>query len=298
MGNLHCFDKSSGKILWKKDLRTIYNIKMPIWGLAAAPLIADNNIVIQCGGENACVVALDKTNGQEKWTGLKDAASYSAPILISQAGKKVIVVCTGENLSGLDPQSGKIYWQIPFFSKMSLTIPSPVLYKDYIFMSCFYNGSLLVKLDQEKLSASKVWQRSGKNENSTDALHCCISTPLLKDDHIYGIDSYGQLRCLEMTNGDRIWEDLTAVKKDRWTNIHMIQNGKQTWMFNEHGELLITELTPQGFHEISRAKIIEPTTTQLNRSGVGVTWTHPAFADKCVFIRNDKELVCADLSQK
>lgn len=296
MGNLYCLDKISGKVLWSKDLTKIYQVKMPIWGLAAAPLIADDKIIVQCGGsDNACIVALDKITGAESWKNLKDAASYSAPVLITQAGKKVMVVCTGENLSGLDPQTGKVYWQIPFFSKMSLTIPSPVLYKDYLFVSCFYNGSLLVKLDPNSTTATKIWQRNGKNENITDALHCCISTPLLKDDRIYGVDSYGQLRCLDLLTGDRIWEDLTAVKKDRWANIHMVQNGEITWMFNEHGELIISELSPKGFHEISRAKLIEPTTAQLNRSGVGVTWTHPAFANNCVFIRSDKELVCADL---
>jgi outer membrane protein assembly factor BamB len=298
MGNLHCFDKTSGKVLWKKDLKEIYKINMPIWGLAAAPVIIDDKIIIQTGGtNNSCIVALNKINGDECWTNLKDAASYSAPIIISQAGKKVVVVCTGENLSGLDPNTGNVYWQVPFFSKMSLIIASPVLYKDYIFVSCFYNGSLLVKIDSMNLSASKVWQRSGENENVTDALHCCISTPLLKNDLIYGIDSYGQLRCLDLLTGNRIWEDLTAVKKDRWANIHFVQNGNKTWMFNEHGELIISELSANGFHEISRAKLIEPTNGQLSRNGVGVTWTHPAFANKHVFVRNDKELVCADLTE-
>jgi len=236
MGNLYCFNKASGKVLWKKDMNKEYKINMPIWGLAASPLIADDNIILQVGGSNnACVVALNKETGKECWTNLKDAASYSSPILIKQNGKKVVVVCTGENLTGLDPQTGKIYWQVPFFSKMSLNIPTPVMYKDYIFVSCFYNGSLLVKLDPDALSASKVWQRSGKNENITDALHCCISTPLLKDDHIYGIDSYGQMRCLDLLTGERIWEDLTAVKKERWANIHFVQNGRKTWRFNEHG---------------------------------------------------------------
>ena len=69
-------------------------------------------------------------------------------------------------------------------------------------------------------------------------------------------------------------------------------------MFNEHGQLIISKLSKDGFHEISRTNLIDPTTAQLNRKGIGVTWSHPAFANKHVFIRNDKELVCADLSRK
>ena len=66
-------------------------------------------------------------------------------------------------------------------------------------------------------------------------------------------------------------------------------------MFNERGELIISRLTAEGFEEISRAKLIEPTTEQLRRRN-GVTWSHPAFAYRHIFARNDQELVCADLS--
>jgi hypothetical protein len=67
-------------------------------------------------------------------------------------------------------------------------------------------------------------------------------------------------------------------------------------MFNERGELIISELSPQGFKEISRAALIAPTLNQLNQRN-GVCWAHPAFANRHVFIRNDKELVCASLAK-
>jgi hypothetical protein len=66
-------------------------------------------------------------------------------------------------------------------------------------------------------------------------------------------------------------------------------------MFNDRGELIISRLSPDGFHEISRAKLLRPTRGQLNRRD-GVTWSHPAFANRCVFARNDEELVCAGLA--
>ena len=77
----------------------------------------------------------------------------------------------------------------------------------------------------------------------------------------------------------------------------MIRNGDRTWLFNERGELIIARLTPEGFDEISRAKLLDPTTDQLRRRD-GVTWSHPAFAYRHVFARNDKALVCADLSAR
>ena len=55
-------------------------------------------------------------------------------------------------------------------------------------------------------------------------------------------------------------------------------------------------LSPQGFREISRAQLIEPTTGQLGKRN-GVCWSHPAFAYRHVFARNDEALVCANLSE-
>ncbi|HEY1065516.1 MAG TPA: dehydrogenase, partial [Pirellulales bacterium] len=121
--------------------------------------------------------------------------------------------------------------------------------------------------------------------------------PYLSGDYVYGCDSYGELRCLDAKTGDRIWEDQTATPKARWSNIHFVRNGDKIWMFNERGELLITQLSPERFTEISRTKIIEPTTAQLRQRG-GVCWAHPAFANKRVYIRNDEKILCVDVSKK
>jgi outer membrane protein assembly factor BamB len=298
MGHLFCFDAQTGSVLWQHDLNREYQIIMPIWGIASTPLIFENKIILQIGGSNgASVLALDKNSGKELWRAMDDKISYSAPILIRQAGKPVVVVWTAENLNGLDPKTGKVYWKIPFLLKMGMGIATPVQSVDYLFVSSFYSGSLLVKLGQKTATAEKIWSRAGESEYKTDALHCVINTPLIKDDCIYGVDSYGELRCLRLETGDRLWADLSVVNKNRWANIHFVGHGQQTWMFNEHGELLITELSPQGIKIISRAKLIDPTIGQLNRNGTGVTWSHPAFANHCVFARNDNRLICAYLGE-
>lgn len=296
MGHLYCFDAENGTVIWKRDLNEQYEIDMPIWGIASTPLIVDEKIIVHASGaDNACVIAFNKNSGDEIWKNLDDRAGYSAPILIEKNGNRVVVNWTEHSLSGLNPETGEIYWRFPWETGSGMSISTPVFYNDYIFVSAFYSGSLLVKLTDDYKSAEKVWQRAGESERRTDALHCVINTPVILDDYIYGVDSYGELRCLELLTGDRVWEDQTAVDRGRWANIHFIQKEDKTWMFNEHGELIISELSPKGFHEISKTKIIEPTKKQLPR---GVTWAHPAFANKHVFIRNDKELVCVDLSEK
>jgi outer membrane protein assembly factor BamB len=299
MGHLFCFDAAKGSVLWSKDLRAEYKIRMPIWGIAASPLVENDLVIVQIGGEdNACLVAFDKILGKEKWRALNDCASYSAPIVIEQAGQRVLVCWTGDSVCGLGPSSGKLYWQHPFTpSRMVIGIATPVFQDNHLFVSSFYDGSLLLRVNPGELAIKEVWRRKGPSETDTDSLHCCISTPLLQGDYIYGVDSHGELRCLDLKTGDRIWESLEAVPKARWSNIHMVRNGDKVWMFNERGELIICTLSQRGFQEISRTKLIDPTEGQLNQRG-GVCWSHPAYAYKHIYIRNDKELICADLSAK
>ena len=154
----------------------------------------------------------------------------------------------------------------------------------------------MLEMSTTEMSASEVWRASGPNERTTKAIHSIISTPVWIDDHIYGVDSYGEFRCLQASDGSRVWEDETAVPKSRWSTIHFVQNDDQTWMFNERGELLLGELSPDGYKELSRAKIIDPTTEQLRQRN-GVCWSHPAFASRCVFVRNDNEIVCVSLAE-
>jgi len=297
-GHLFCFDAAGGKALWSHDLREEYRIRMPNWGIAASPVIEGDLLIVQAGGEgNACVCAFDKVTGQERWKALSDDASYSAPIVVTQAGRRVLVCWTGNRIVGLDPSNGRLFWEYPFpWEKWPIAIATPVLHGDMLLFSEAHQGTLLLRLSQKEPRVEKIWHRRRKDVPDGKALHCLISTPCIDGRHVYGADGRGVLRCLRLATGEQVWEDQTAVPPNRFATIHMIRQGDRTWVFNERGELIIARLTPEGFREISRAKLIEPTTDQLRRRD-GVAWSHPAFAYRHVFARNDRALVCADLSK-
>lgn len=298
MGHFHCLDALTGNVLWKHELESEYEIKMPIWGIAAAPLIYHDLVIQQVGGsKSACVVAFDKQTGKEIWRSLDDKAGYSSPIVIQQDGKDVLVCWTGDSLSGLDPKSGKIYWGHPFpSSRMPIGISTPITDGAILFVSSFYDGSMMISVPKDQLTSTLVWRAVGKDEQHTKSLHTMIGTDILKDGFVYGADSYGEFRCIDAKTGERVWEDLNAVPKARWATIHMVEQNDRVWMFNERGELLITQFSPKGLVILDRAKLIEPTQSQLGQRG-GVCWSHPAFAEKSVFARSDEKLVRASLAK-
>ena len=295
VGHLFCFDAPKGNVLWSKDLAREYAIRMPDWGIAAAPLIEEDLVIVHIGGKDACLAAFDRKTGQERWKALPDRASYSAPIVITQAGKRVLVCWTADRVVGLDPASGRLYWEAPFpASRWPIAVASPVPSGDLLFLTSAIDGSLMLRLKQDGLAAEKLWQRKGQNDRSTDALHSLISTPLMMDGYIYGVDIGGELRCLDAKTGDRLWESKQVVPPATWAAAHLVRNLDRVWILNERGDLIIAKLSPQGYEEISRARLIQPTRGQLNQRG-GVVWSHPAFAYGHVFARNDEELVCASL---
>jgi outer membrane protein assembly factor BamB len=247
-GHLYCFAAKDGTVLWKCDMQEKYEIRMPNWGIAAAPLIEQNVIMAQIGGKDACVVALDKRTGQERWRALGDDASYSAPIVIDQAGQRVLVVWTAERIVGLDPMSGAVHWAHDFmWEKWPIGIATPVVHNDLLLVSDVHKGSLLLRLVAESMDVEQVWHRRAEDVADGAALHCLMSTPQIRDGHVYGADGGGVLRCLDLKTGRQLWEDRTAVPEDRWATIHLVQNGDRTWLFNERGQLIIGRLAPDGW---------------------------------------------------
>ncbi len=166
-----------------------------------------------------------------------------------------------------------------------------------LFVTGFFDGSLMLKLHDDKPTIERVWRRIGEDEKKSDGLHVNFAEPILQGDYIYGIDSYGPLRCLSAADGERIWESQEVVPYARWSTARLIPNGDKVWFFTEKGELIISRVSPDGYEEISRAKLIKPTKPQLPRRRGGVCWSHPAFAYGHVCARNDEELVCASLKK-
>lgn len=297
MGHLFCFDAAKGDVLWDIDLDRDYEIQMPVWGIAGSPLMEGRLLIVPVSGaNNACLVAFDAVTGKEQWRTLPDAANYASPIIIEQAGQRVLVYWTDRRVVGVDPKSGSLYWEYPLAPKSTpLGVATPVWHRDLLFITGFYDGSSLLRAFAERMEVQEIWRRRGPSELDTDGLHSIITTPYIEKNHIYGVDSYGELRCLRLSDGKRVWEDLSAVPRARWSTIHLVKGYGGIWMFNERGELIIASLTPDGYDEISRARLIKPTTGQLNLRG-GVCWSHPAFAYRHIFARNDEELVCASLA--
>jgi outer membrane protein assembly factor BamB len=296
-GHLFCFEAATGKKLWSHQFKNDFGIETPLWGFSAHPLLDGNKLICLVGGKGSVAVAFDKDTGKELWRALSAREpGYCPPMIYTAAGKRQLIIWHPESVNSLDPETGKLNWTVPFVAKSGLSIPTPRKNGDSLFITSFYNGSLMLEFTTDAAGVKEVWRRAGKNERNTEALQSIISTPSFDGDYIYGVCSYGQLRCLKASNGDRVWETFAATtgKEERWANAFLIKQGDRYFLANDKGDLIIARLLPDGYHEIGRAHLLEPTNTA---SGRDVVWSHPAFANRSVYMRNDKEIICASLAE-
>ena len=297
-GNLLCLDAANGKVLWSHDFKTEYGAKTPMWGFAGHPLLDGQRLICLCGGPGSVAVAFDKDSGKEIWRAL-DAREpgYCPPTMIEVGGTQQLILWHPQAVNSLDPATGKVFWSYPWEVRSGLTVATPRLSGDLLLLSSFYTSSKCFKLDASKPAATLQWEGKSFSEKNTDTLHSLISTPFIENGHIYGVCSYGQLRCLKLDTGERLWETFAATTGGppvRWANAFIIKHEKRFFLANELGDLILANLTPKGYEEISRTKLLKPTTTDPRRA---VVWSHPAFANQCVFMRNDEEIVCASLAK-
>src|SRR5205823_6253464 len=102
------------------------------------------------------------------------------------------------------------------------------------------------------------------------------TTPFHEDGMIYGVDQPGYLRGVKLETGERLWqtsEPVTGKTAVGTGTAFLVKNGDRFFLFNEKGELIIARLTPKGYEEIDRCKLLEPTNNAFGRD---VVWSHPA----------------------
>jgi outer membrane protein assembly factor BamB len=290
-GNLWCLDAGSGEVVWSKDFHQDYGTKTALWGYASHPLIVDDMLISVVGGEGSQAVAFDKNSGKEKWRALSaPEQGYSPPTLIEAGGARQLLFVRPTALSSVDPATGHEHWSVPYDTTNGLVVMSPIQWGDYLYVGGFSNKSLLVKLAADKPAAEIVWR-------DKPAIAAINVQPTTKDNVLYGVDQKGVLRAVELPDGKKLWETPKPMG-ERPANsgtAFIIPHGDDYWMFVETGDLVIAKLSPQGFEEIDRAHVIEPTNQAFGRN---VVWCMPAFAHKRAFIRNDKECICVDLAAK
>ncbi len=305
-GRLFCLDVATGRVLWEKDYVAEYGTSVPTWGIVSAPLVDGERLITVVGGEpDALVVAFDKHTGEEIWRAIEVTSEmgYAQPIIYEAGGARQLIIWHPQALASLDPETGELYWEQPWEVGMGVTVATPVRSGDYLLVSQFFYGSLMVRLSQDRPAATHLWQGQARSElpDQTDTIHAMVTTPVIIGDYVYGVDSYGELRGLDARTGRRLWMSPDMTAQARWSTAFLVQHEDRYFVNNDEGDLILARFTPQGYVELGRTRLIEPTGSSGTRTPHGriearlINWSHPAYANGHIVHRNDRQIIRASL---
>lgn len=294
VGHLFCFDAKSGEVVWQHDTVAKFGAQVPEWGFAGSPVIDGDHLIVHLGAkEGGGLIAFECKSGKEVWRAIDDPAGYCTPIVIEPKSGRQVVIWTPENVHGVAAATGKHLWKVPYKVTYGVSIASPVFRDGIVFVTGYWEGAKAIKLGEKPSDAEVVWT-DRKTQRGL------MAQPLYRAGHLYTIDRELGLTCVELKTGKKLWDDentLTPKARNPHASIVWLGDTDRVIALNAVGELVLAKLSPKGYEEQSRTKVLN-----------GRVWGHPAFAGRHMFAKTDgaeawqkggpHELVCVELVPK
>lgn len=280
VGHLCCLDAATGEKIWAMELIADRGGRMSTWGYSASPFIVDDNVIVLTGADqNKSVVAFDQQSGEVCWSSLSDEAGYATPMVIEHNGARQLICWTPSHIRSLDPTDGRLFWSVPYEVQYGVSIATPIFQEGIVFVAGYWDGSKAIQLGQTPRDASLLWE-------DKRLLRGLMSQPLYRDGYVYLLDKQYGVTCFELKSGKKRWDDgnqLTPRGRNPQASLVWLNDSDRILALNADGQLVLAQLSPEGYKEFWRTPII------------GETWAHPAYAGTRVFARSDTKLVCYEL---
>jgi len=277
-GDLFCFSVESGEVIWAQNVIDL-GAKSPQWGFTSSPLVLDKMVIVDAGR----TLALDKSDGSLIWKTNKDYADvwedidsygggYSSPIAFNINNTQRLAVFNSSGLVLLEPQNGKELSLYPWKTAWNVNATTPIFFDDKLFLSSGYNtGCKLFQINDED-KPILIWENKNMRNH--------FNSSVLWEGYLYGFDE-NRLKCLDSETGEEKWAQAGLGKGSL-----MIADAKIIAL-SDKGVLVIADASPNGYNEISRAKVLD-----------GLCWTVPVLSNGKIFARSHPgSLICLDVSK-
>lgn len=273
-GDLACLDLATGKPIWKKNILTEFKGENPYWGISESPLVLEDRVLVNPGGPNAAVVALNKATGAVIWkTSASDRAGYSSAMLLTAGGVRQAVFFTENNGMGVDVATGKVLWTNDRVNNGTANIATPVVSGSKVFLSSAYDTGATL-LDIGPAGAKQVYfTREMMNHHASS---------VLVGEYLYGF-SNSILTAMRFADGKVAWQHRSVGKGS------VIYADARLYLFSEQGQVALAEATPVQYVEHGRFRI---------NAGELPTWSHPIITQGKLILRDQGTVYAYDVKAK
>lgn len=281
-GDLACVETASGKIKWKKNLRTDFAGKPGNWAYAESPLVDGDAVVCTPGGSEATLIALDKHSGALLWKcplPEADEAAYASAIVIEAGGIRQYVQLLQKGLVGVEAKTGKFLWRYSKpVSVYGANIPSPVAADGIVFAGAAGTGGGAVKLKSEDGKIMPEQLYFGPKYPTA------IGGAVKVGKYLYGT---GQtLDCVEFATGAFLWDERSIAPAS------MCSADGRLYLHGESGEVALVEATAAGYREHGR---FVPSDQPAKANAMEKAWAYPVVANGRLYIRDHQCLWCYEV---
>jgi outer membrane protein assembly factor BamB len=282
-GDLACVEVDSGKVRWKKSLRSEFGGMPGTWAYSESPLVDGDTLLCTPGGAQATLVALHKKTGDVIWKSAVpggDEAAYSSALVAEVKGAKQYVQVLQNGLVGVDAKTGKFLWRYKnTVSQYKANIPTPVVKGDLVYSAGAGTGGGLIRMKQgtEGTEPEEVY--------FSPKLPAAIGGCVLVGNDLYGTHNQG-ISCLDFATG-----------KVRWTEpalgpAALCFADNRLFLHGENGEVALVEPSPDGYKEKGR---FSPPNQPQRKGPMEKAWTYPVVANGNLYLRDHNMLWCYDV---
>jgi outer membrane protein assembly factor BamB len=222
-------------------------------------------------------MAFDQKDGKVVWQKQDFANSPSSPVPINVDGQDQLVAAMGDEIAGINPDTGDLLWKHPHATSWNLNIALPLWTAgNLLFVSSAYNGgcvALQLHVTNGKTQVRELWQ--------THRMRVHIGNLLRIGDTLYGSSGdFGPapLTAIDVKTGNVLWQDRSFPKAT-----FLYADGKLIAV-DEDGNLSLATVSPAGLKVLSRVALLHSN-----------AWTAPALAGTALYVRDRHSLMALDL---
>lgn len=272
LGVVHCLDMQKGTLIWTRNLVADFDGKLPMWNLATSPFIDKDKLIVQPGGKDAAVVALNKLTGETIWKGGGSSiAGYATPFLTTINDQAQYIIFTMNEVEGVDTQTGATIWSFPWKTGCDVNAATPIVIGNSVFITSDYgHGAALIDVAPDNTAKAR-W---AKHE-----LPSRFTTPVFADGYLYTTTDNNRLVCVDANTGDIKWQQ-PGFELGGLVGV----DGKLIVMDGKTGDMAMINMTPAGYQELGRIRPLG-----------GQSWTAPIISDGKLIVRNLKSIACIDI---
>jgi hypothetical protein len=258
----------TGDELWHRDVGS----KTHVWGSSNSPILVGDLLIINACVESGELVALNKTDGKQKWQVKGMKQSWSTPgVLTTADGKQEVVVSIQKKVLGIDPATGKELWTCDGID--DYTCPTVITHGDVAYITAARKPVTIAVRGGGRgdvTKTHKLWET---------AKGCLVPTPVYHDGLLYMMNHAGMAICLKADTGELVYEQRVSGVKVIYAS-PLLADGKLYAVSRENGAI-VWAIGPE-YKEISRPSLDDKSIFDAT----------PVPSDGCLLLRSDKFLYC------